>query len=461
MDWTLIPDLSGSGGAEFQSSGAFQAEITPGNVRTNYKVRATSKDNPSFYDEVNLQVWKIDIVETNIYIAISNTVSLHLTPDSSADAQWAVIPSVQDGANIQGSSVGTSIVINAGSIPTNYMVKAYAPDFFNCYDTCSVTVLKASLIQMGFDCTDTNKEVTLRKTGTGSYTNATYSSEGDTTITNPVWLDQNFDHIPDVNPPDPVCFLPGAIPKIAGTVSKLSIQPDIGNSTLSCKLKIEAIPQGAAGTVATITFGPVDLVFSNSTVDLPEIIAAGNETVGSVVNNFGYEMHWKLSTDGGATWSYEFETMTQFVFVVYDKPQTNYCSNIIGWSLPYSWSSLAWTAKRMDWATKQGMGENTDDGMAMKVAEAIYNNPGTPLDTHDPDTYYLNPFIQLDTPDPDHVKMCHRGDCISLANLAATALRLLGINACPCRAYCNNSNDVANSETWGWAGRYTHPVHAS
>ena len=147
MDWTLIPDLSGSGGAEFQSSGAFQAEITPGNVRTNYKVRATSKDNPSFYDEVNLQVWKIDIVETNIYIAISNTVSLHLTPDSSADAQWAVIPSVQDGANIQGSSVGTSIVINAGSIPTNYMVKAYAPDFSNCYDTCSVTVLKVDIVQ--------------------------------------------------------------------------------------------------------------------------------------------------------------------------------------------------------------------------------------------------------------------------------------------------------------------------
>lgn len=54
--------------------------------------------------------------------------------------------------------------------------------------------------------------------------------------------------------------------------------------------------------------------------------------------------------------------------------------------------------------------------------------------------------------------MCHRGDCITLANLAATALRLVGTNACPGRAFCNNSNSVDASETWGWTMRI-HPVH--
>ncbi|MBU1858225.1 MAG: hypothetical protein KKC28_14705 [Verrucomicrobia bacterium] len=154
VDWTIIPVLTD--GAGIPSSNAWQAEITPGNVATNYKVRATSKDNASFYDEVNLQVWKIDIVETNIYVAVSNTVSLHLTPDSSLDAQWTVIPSVQNGASIQGSSVGTSVVVNAGSIASNYMVKAYAPDFSNCYDTCSVTVLKVESIQLVSGATSSN-----------------------------------------------------------------------------------------------------------------------------------------------------------------------------------------------------------------------------------------------------------------------------------------------------------------
>lgn len=150
VDWTINPDGLTSGAVIQVSNDWHYAGVMPGNIPTNYKVRATSKDNASFYDEVNLQVFKIDIVETNIYVVVSNTCTLHLTPDSSLDAHWTVIPSVQDGANIQGSSVGTNIVINAGSIPTNYIVKAYAPDFSNCYDTCSVTVIKIVLTNMSF-----------------------------------------------------------------------------------------------------------------------------------------------------------------------------------------------------------------------------------------------------------------------------------------------------------------------
>jgi|GEM_PF-6032589 len=62
VEWSLIPDLSGSGGAAIPSSDAWQAEIMPGNVATNYKVRATSKDNTNFYDQVDLTVLKVEMV---------------------------------------------------------------------------------------------------------------------------------------------------------------------------------------------------------------------------------------------------------------------------------------------------------------------------------------------------------------------------------------------------------------
>lgn len=148
VTWSIIPVLT-NGAEIYPSNDWHYASVAPGNVATNYKVRATSVDNANFYDEAVLKVFKIDIVETNVYVAVSNTVTLHLTADSTADAQWEVTPSVQNGASIQGSSVGVSIVINAGSIPTNYTVKAYATELTNCYDTCATTVFKIEKIPLG------------------------------------------------------------------------------------------------------------------------------------------------------------------------------------------------------------------------------------------------------------------------------------------------------------------------
>jgi len=54
VTWSTIPDLSGSGGAEIISNGAWQAVIAPGDVATNYLIRATSTDDTNFYDEVDL-----------------------------------------------------------------------------------------------------------------------------------------------------------------------------------------------------------------------------------------------------------------------------------------------------------------------------------------------------------------------------------------------------------------------
>ncbi|MCG2678347.1 MAG: hypothetical protein L6455_00020, partial [Kiritimatiellae bacterium] len=50
-----------TGHADFDMSTNFSASVTPGTVATNYKVRATSKDNTNFYDEVNLTVLKVEL----------------------------------------------------------------------------------------------------------------------------------------------------------------------------------------------------------------------------------------------------------------------------------------------------------------------------------------------------------------------------------------------------------------
>jgi len=146
VTWALIPDGLTSGAVIQVSNDWHFAGVTPRDVGTNYKVRATSVDNTNFYDQVDLTVVKIDILETNAYVGVSNTVTLHLTPDSTPDAQWEINPVLPNGANIQGASSGTSVVINAGGVSTNYIVKAYATALTNCFDTCTVTVIKADLI---------------------------------------------------------------------------------------------------------------------------------------------------------------------------------------------------------------------------------------------------------------------------------------------------------------------------
>ena len=55
VTWTISP-TNFTGHAAFYMSTSNSASVTPGTVATNYKVRATSKDNTNFYDEVSLAV---------------------------------------------------------------------------------------------------------------------------------------------------------------------------------------------------------------------------------------------------------------------------------------------------------------------------------------------------------------------------------------------------------------------
>lgn len=151
VTWMIYP-TNFEGHALLQTNSDWHlASVTPGSVATNYKVRATSVDKTNFYDEVNLTVLKVDIMETNVYVAVSNTVDLHLSADSylgGGTANWSSDPS-----GISGS--GTSITVNAANLsPTTYVVRAQASLLTNCYDSCTVTVVKVEFITPAGDPTN-------------------------------------------------------------------------------------------------------------------------------------------------------------------------------------------------------------------------------------------------------------------------------------------------------------------
>lgn len=64
VTWAINPDLT-DGAEIYPSNDWHYASVTPGNVGTNYKVRATSVDNTNFYDEVSLTVLKLELMEVN------------------------------------------------------------------------------------------------------------------------------------------------------------------------------------------------------------------------------------------------------------------------------------------------------------------------------------------------------------------------------------------------------------
>ena len=247
------------------------------------------------------------------------------------------------------------------------------------------TVFKVDLLQMGLDAKTPENEITLKKQGV-DWSDDKYAWVGDSTISDPVWIDSDLDDYPEN--PEPVCFKKGSVPKIVGGgKTKFKVQPDLGSSTVAAKLKIVATATGDGGYAEDLEFGPLDIALTGNLVDVPEIVEANGKTVGGKVNNFNYDMKWSLSLDGGTTW-FDFQDMTQQILVTCDTPKDDYCSDIeTGWTtLPYTWSELSVTAKRMDWACEAGAYGSDASDLPDTIQSFIYTNPGFSSN------YHRNPF---------------------------------------------------------------------
>ena len=163
MTWTLIPDLSGSGGAAIQSNGAWQAEVAPGSVATNYIVRATSKDNTNFYDQVSLDVVKVELVPTNRVgcpHCLTNLVYSLTNSFVPNGVTWSIYPSgLSGGATVTPN--GNQAAVSAGTVGTNYAIRVTSVDCTNCYAEAGLAVyVPGNIVQTNNfydDTTNTNE----------------------------------------------------------------------------------------------------------------------------------------------------------------------------------------------------------------------------------------------------------------------------------------------------------------
>jgi len=351
-----------------------------------------------------------------------------------------------DGGTYKWSGAITS---DTAVVTTNFMLPGtrdvtvtYTVSGLSGMDTVQLHVVKADLIQLGLDAETSDDEIALRKDGV-DWADDAYTSAGDTDIHDPIWVDQDTNDVAECE--DPVCFKRWAVPKIVGTKTKLRVAPVLQGTPIPAKLKVTAVPKDPdkgdpAVDAPRLVFGPADVVLSSKTITLPSMLPAGGGEVGTKVDRFDYHMRWEISLNGGTVW-HEFQEMDQPVMVVSATPLTDYCSDV-GGALPYDWNPLHVTAVRMDWACKAGRGGTDADDLPGRVQKAIEADPGFSGSYH-----FENPFRQLDERRP--------GDCISVANLAATALRLLGVNGRPAKAYCVHHVDLAHC---GWLG-VVHPRH--
>lgn len=295
-------------------------------------------------------------------------------------------------------------------------------------DGKKVTVVKVELMEVSFSGTG---RISMKKQGSDGWENDTYSNNGDTNIVNPVWKDSNLDG--DVNDAgdkdEPSCYIQGSSPTIN---AKLKITPTI-SSSVPATLIVEQLdsPDDPLNYEKAITL-------TGSEVSVTGMTTSGELT--NLVDNFGLQFRWKLRFEDNS--EYVIHDNTEHVFFqVYAAPKGTYCSNIS----TYNWSSLSLTAKRLDWAAWVGRKESAKNSIAWKVAERIKEDPDFSGD------YYSNPFSHLDAD--------HSGDCICLANLSVTALRLVGIESGPRRAYTQNAVDPDNEDMWGW-DKKSHPYES-
>ncbi|MBU0714074.1 MAG: hypothetical protein KJ964_01790 [Verrucomicrobia bacterium] len=340
VTWSLIPDLSGSGGATIQSNGAWQTEVMPGSVGTNYIVRATSKDNTNFYDQVSLAVVKVELME------------------------------------------------------------------------------------VGFSGSG---EHSLKKTGSDTWTNDTYVSEGDTTITDPVWKDANLDgDVQDAgDTDDPVCFTRESSPTIQ---AKFKVSPS---------LTLTAVPFSA-----TLHAGAVSILNYSANVNISGTEVSVTFTTPDQLPNQVFNGTWTIdfACDIAGLTGIESGSSAHKAFIMYATPKTTYYDI----SDNYNPVSMALTAKRANIASEWANTEATTNEIATTCDSGVGAKLGFAYN------YTNNPFVALD--------IGGGWDCISWGNIAATACRLLGVEAHPYRAWCHNNIVTTNSSTWGWQIQY-HLYH--
>ncbi len=320
------------------------------------------------------------------------TVTLNLEPTSGTGS--AVFTS---------TNTSTMTVTQSGSIPVKGTEASSVADNIKLKASVSgressdpFSVVWVKLTQVGVG--GTNQHV-LKKTGADDWENDPYGSEGDTTITNPVWVDSNADGVAEKN--EPVALTRGSTPVLTAV---LEITPAL-TLPVNATLKAETVP----GSPRSFTFAPRDISLGSSPMSVPGVTTT--DTVGTAVDQVEPFLRWSISILGSPF--SEFGLSGHKIFVTYGSPAGYY-------------ANLGVTARRVKRAVDAAKGAQGPVSIATQTSTKVLADVGFALENNiqNGGPIAANYWAILDqTPDITDY------DCITLTVLAAKYLRMIGVPA--------------------------------
>lgn len=337
VTWSLIP--SGiSNGAVIQSSNAWQTYVAPGNVATNYKVRARSIDNTNFYNQVDLWVVGLEGLQyrigtngwTNLpeplYVCKDTTVEFKAI-QAPSNAPWPTNKPVWGGLTSGSGMETNSYTFSAISTSTT----DYKVVTAECGNTVTgkMIVIDVKLKSVNYGGSG---EHTLRKDG-ANWSDDSYTSDGNTNIVDPVWVDTNLDGTADIS--EPVCYTKASSPSLTAVIH---VSPTTDISSVSAKLK-------ATSANAALSYSN-DVSLSSGDNEYNSLTTTNS--LWNYITNSTVSLSWYISLDDGKSYQPIGQSVNS-VFVVYNTP-----SGLI-------------TAKRANWCTTLAAGHDTLDGIGNAI----------------------------------------------------------------------------------------------
>jgi len=201
----------------------------------------------------------------------------------------------------------------------------------------------------------------------------------------------------DASSQQPICYIKGSRPT---PTAEFKITPDLGSRGITVAIRATGT-QTSSGTTLSYVDQPVWLTGNTVTVWLPQPSGA----LDAKVDNTTFTLDTQVTYDWN-TYSDITQKSSNQLFVVYAQP-----------------SDHAPTDKRLNWATTQAENGQRIGPIASSFAIKLSSNPG-----------YQPP--RASTPDAwGFLDSGQSGDCITLANLAATGLGEIGIPSQSAHSY--------------------------
>jgi hypothetical protein len=145
--WGIEPSNLADG-AQIIGATTTTVTVLPGVVGTSYTVFAWSVDNPSCVGTAGMSVLVVDIAQTGTAGCVQCSSACDITLSLTTNSYWGVGGVSWDSTPPGITGTTASIVFDPTTLsPAMYVVRAYSTLRTNCFDTCTVRLVKTDIIQ--------------------------------------------------------------------------------------------------------------------------------------------------------------------------------------------------------------------------------------------------------------------------------------------------------------------------